>query len=174
MLLNDENSCPLAMMPEEASEIISSLQSIVSVELEMYCKVQEITKNKSPKKANPSTVRRALSLQIIVQGPHGKANCVGDYLQECNIYLQDPVIGNGLAKYANPHRLFQAGEGELEDDKRDRKRTAEHSLVVNSSINPFSALENGHDLPLAEDPPGLATSLFRCLPRCVLFALCLK
>ncbi|KAF4311501.1 SNF2-related protein [Botryosphaeria dothidea] len=59
---------------------------------------------------NPTQSKQAVRafLDAIVYGPYGLFEDVGDFTQECNLYLQDPVGCICNLPYINPHRLSKA------------------------------------------------------------------
>ncbi|KAK7703168.1 alpha-1,6-mannosyltransferase [Botryosphaeria dothidea] len=59
---------------------------------------------------NPTQSKQAIRafLDAIVYGPYGLFEDVGDFTQECNLYLQDPVGCICNLPYINPHRLPKA------------------------------------------------------------------
>lgn len=51
-----------------------------------------------------------VAICTILYGPHNLAEAVGDFLQEFDLYLQDPSHCRWNVPYSNPHRLFDLGD----------------------------------------------------------------
>ena len=163
LLLRDDNASPFATLHERSAEILRALEVKVSADLQMFCEATKMstkvprvkTKNK---KDNSEELRVSANLYVVVYGPLAKSECAGRFLQRHGVYLQDPLFGNRVTKYYNPHRLHQ-----LDDNHPtvNAKRSPRKAGALDTPLNPFVALENGDDLLETAEPPGLATNLFR-------------
>ena len=116
-------------------ETVQQLQNQSCLRLQMYCQAKSgfIGRTQAQK-----TVHVQCELSVIVYGPGMRSDSVGDYLQACGFYLQDPEHCDCDVPYSNPHCLSSLEEG----------------ILMTSSLQiPLSAVENIHD------PSGLFDSL---------------
>ena len=116
-------------------ETVQQLRNQSSLRLQMYCQAKSsfIGRTQAQK-----TVQVECELSVIVYGPGTRSDSVGDYLQACGFYLQDPEHCDCDVPYSNPHCLSSLDEG----------------IVMTSSLQiPLSTVENFHD------PSGLFDSL---------------
>ena len=165
MLLRDDDSSPIGILHEQSAETLRALEIKASADLQIFCEVtKKSTKGSSvrptKKMATGDELRLSANLYVVIYGPLAMSKYAGTFLQQHGIYLQDPLFGNRVTKYCNPHRLCQ-----LDDDQPsvDTKRSPEAFATVETPLNPFVALENATDLPETGEPVGLATRLFRYL-----------
>lgn len=99
-------------------------------------------------------------LSTILYGPKGLADDMGNFLDACCIFLQDPVGCDRNVPYLNPHRLssmdeilpltFQLADSALQ--------YIDEPMCPLSSL--LSGLETSEALPMAETPRGLKTALY--------------
>jgi len=104
--------------------------------------------------------QRAAALTIIVYGPLGLFDDVGDFFQTCNMYLQDPVGCDRNVRYCNPHRLSGL---DVEAPMTLDLDSAHHMHIseISGNIDLLEGLNAHIDLPETESPPALVTSLLR-------------
>lgn len=104
-------------------ESVLQMQRQDSLRLQMYCQVQ-------PSFTSRAQACKQCELSIIIYGLGTTSDSVGDYLQACGLYLQDPEYCDRDAPYKNPHCLASLGE----DD-----------LMTSSLQIPANIVENVHD-----------------------------
>ena len=116
-------------------ETVQQLQNQSCLRLQMYCQAKSglIGRTQAQK-----AVHVQCELSVIVYGPCTRSDNIGDYLQACGLYLQDPEHCDCDVPYSNPHCLSPLEEG----------------ILMTSSLQiPVSAVENIYD------PSGLFDSL---------------
>lgn len=108
-------------------ESVQQMQCQSSLRLQMYCQSQPgiISRTQAPKIAHAQC-----SLSVIIYGPGTTFDIVGDYLQACGLYLQDPEHCDYNTPYKNPHCLASPGE---------------YNLKTSSLQVPPSTVESAHD-----------------------------
>ena len=106
------------------------------------------------------TKRPTLTLSVIVYGPFEYLDAVGDFLENCELHLHDPVGCDRNVRYRNPQSLWALQE----DDVRMTQDIAwEVPQEFGSFRNPsdlLADLEYKDFLPEAAQPFGLRALLF--------------
>lgn len=94
----------------------------------------------------------------IIYGPEDLADDVGDFLDKCNYYLQDPFGCKHNVPYTNPHCLANLFEDSVMtfDLQQPKENGAKFSLSAS-----LKALETGDGLPEFDQPAALKTELCR-------------
>jgi SWI/SNF-related matrix-associated actin-dependent regulator of chromatin subfamily A3 len=93
---------------EHGTQIVQALSDDRTLELQVVL----------PSKNSGSTIRKPvqfsspldLTASIIIYGPMDAHESVGNFFQECELYLQDPIGCDRNVPYHNPHRLGFASE----------------------------------------------------------------
>ncbi len=95
--------------------------------LQMYCRTKSGFFGRTQ---GQKVVHTQCELSVIVYGPVGSSGKVGNYLQACGFYLQDPEHCDFNVPYANPHCLSSLEDG----------------ILMTSSLQiPASTVESIHD-----------------------------
>ena len=87
------------------------------------------------------------------------SNKVGDYLQACGFYLQDPEHYDCEALYSNPHCVASLEEGNLLTTSMQMPASAEENIHDPHDI--FDSLSGVTDLEETETPTIMKTPLKR-------------
>ena len=121
-----------------------------------------ITSNGKTKQArsNPS-----IGLYVILYGPSGLAQHVGDFTARCSLYLQPPLCCNRNVPYQNPHCLspltsekvytYELLNGILEEDLVS---------TIETYLNPIDLFADSTEqeaIPDTESPEALRTKLYK-------------
>ena len=108
-------------------EILQRLQNQSCLRLQTYCQVKAGSSVRTQARINVLT---QCELSVIIYGRGQDSNEVGDYLQACRLYLQDPEHWDRDVLYVNPHCLS----------------SLEGSILLSSMRMPTSTEENIYDL----------------------------
>ena len=151
-------------MPKHITEVLSVLEGSheqhISVELRcIVTRFDEQGKRKA-KAAFFSELRATMS--AIIYGPRLHFKKIGDFLEECDICLQDPLAGCGRnVRYRNPHKYSGLDP--------NAPWTIDCDLMVSESRSVHQDTRSGYmddfvfqgNLPEAPIPQALRTELFR-------------
>lgn len=98
-------------------------------------------------------------LSVIVYGPAKDSDKVGDYLQACEFYLQDPEHPDCDVLYVNPQCLSSWEGGSLMTSSMQKPASAEENIHDPCDI--FDSLFGVTDLEESEAPTIIKTPLER-------------
>jgi hypothetical protein len=145
--------------PEENGQyILRGLIEEQSIDLQFLCTV-EPNRQAFGGKANKSELSiPSAYLSTIIYGPLDLFEDVGKFVEECDIYLQDPQGCDRSVKYRNPHHLSG-----LDPDVPMTTDLAH--LTVSHEKAPYpidllAGLESDEFLPDTEAPSALRTALY--------------
>ena len=137
-------------------EILQKLQNQNCLRLQMYCRVRRVSTVLTQSRIN---VHVQCELSVIIYGPGQDSNKVGDYLQACGLYLQDPEHCDCDVLYANPHCLSSMEDGILLTSSMQMLASIEENMHDPRDI--FDNLSGVTDLEETETPTILKTPLKR-------------
>ena len=92
----------LGMILPRYGQVIQGLLDEKSLSLFVSCNIDTVALHRGPTAPHPQT---SCSLDITVYGPMGLFEEIGEWLQGCEIYLQDPKTCDMDVRYCNPQRL---------------------------------------------------------------------
>ena len=104
-------------------------------------------------------VKIQYDLSVIVYGSDKDAHRVGNYLQECRIYLQDPQDCDCNVPYANPHCLSSTGGEVVWTNSIQTSNCTEE--IVHDLGGIFDKLSSDLYLEESESPKAIRTPLLR-------------
>ena len=136
--------------------ILQGLQKQSCLRLQMYCQVKSSSTVRTQVRIN---VRAQCELSVIVYGRGQDSNKVGDYLQACGFYLQDPEHCDCDVLYINPHCLSSLEGGILLTTSMQMPASTEDSIYDPRDI--FDSLSGVTDLEETETPTIVKTPLKR-------------
>lgn len=136
------------------AHVISCLQAEALLTLQAY-----INTNKKP---HTKALQEAphMSVCVILYGPSNLSRDLGEFLDKCDIYLQDPLHCDFNVEYHNPQRLYSPLDqgcttSQLAHIFDDRSQVYEDLTDILSN---FNAREDLEEYP---NPSVLRTTLFR-------------
>lgn len=110
--------------------------------------------------AQHSSSKRAAYLSITVFGLLARASEIGDYLQSCECYLQQPERARRNTPYINPQSLsVDLADAPMVFDLQHRSQNAPR-YDEQASSDPSTQLEIDHDLGEIATPPGIIADLY--------------
>jgi SWI/SNF-related matrix-associated actin-dependent regulator of chromatin subfamily A3 len=144
------------------AKIVSNLGRERGILFQMYSKT--INKRAAPvKKAarKPGAKEFQYVVNIIIYGPEELCDPVGDYLTNCGICLQTPLLCDRDIPYQNPQMLFRPEEVVMTSTLLCNDLPAEVEKI-NVSAGLFSELSGGSDdhLALTDAPDAILTPLY--------------
>ena len=137
-------------------EKLQKLQNQSCLRLQMYCRVKSGSTVRTQARMD---VHAHCELSVIVYGPGKDSDRVGDYLQACEFYLQDPEDCDCDGLYANPHCLSSWEGGSLMTSTMQKSASAEENIHDPCDI--FASLSGVTDLEESEAPTIIKTPLKR-------------
>ncbi len=131
------------------------------MDLQLRLVMQKLHERGRVHSAKVKNIKLDFSLHCIVYGPRCAYDNVEDFLEGCDIYLQDPQGCDRNVEYRNPQRL----NGDKDDAPMTNDRVFSACEVVQqdqhkSSIDTDAWLTNDY-LQEADNPPALKTNLFQ-------------
>ena len=85
--------------------LIRELMSSEGLQLIPFCTIDDTKKSRTRSKY----ARFTCKVDVQIYGPYGFLDELGSWLEENDVYLQDPRVVARDLKYCNPHRLSFAG-----------------------------------------------------------------
>jgi hypothetical protein len=132
-----------------------------SVELQSYC-VIDANKQRFTKDIATSGQGVRCALSVIIYGPEDLFEDIGGFLQQYELFLQDPHGCNKNVLYRNPHRLSSTDPAmcpyTLELDQPEPQVQLEDIEATNDILE---ALNTEEGFKEAEQPSGMQTPLAR-------------
>ena len=137
-------------------EILQTLQNQSCLRLQMYCQVKSGSAVRTQARIN---IHAQCKLSVIIYGRGQDSDKVGDYLQACRFYLQDPEHWDRDVLYVNPHCLSSLEGGiRLTSSMRMPASTEEN---IHDPRDIFDSLSGVTDLEETETPTIMKTPLKR-------------
>jgi hypothetical protein len=133
---------------------LASTQSYCTVEIQ-----DEKTQGKTDDCGKKHPAR--IFLCVIFYGVIEAFEDVGEFFQECQMYLQDPFHCDRDVKYMNPHILCSQEEEPITTASINPESITCLVGNVASQIDLFAVLRNEDNIEEAETPMAIETPLFR-------------
>ena len=158
-LLSEEDNIQLGIPEENGLHILRGPSNEHSIDIQLLCTIESNLQALGGKAKKSKTSDPAAHLSTIIYGPFDLFEDVGKFVEECDMYLQDPRGCNRNVKYRNPHRLSGLDA--------DAPMTLELSQFTVSyektpgTVGLLADLESDEFLPDAETPPALRTDLYK-------------
>jgi hypothetical protein len=152
----------LGELDARSSQVLQALHEDVDIAMQLALKLSN-TSMADRSKAPSLERRKSLSLSVILYGPVWLADDIASYLQDCDIYLQEPHGCDRNVVYCNPHCL-SASEGEVRMtcELSSSRANMAISRVVHSDT--LDALISARPLGEVDSPLALRTQLLPCVP----------
>lgn len=107
------------------------------------------------------TAQTSVQLFVVLYGSPQKYDDVGDFLQDCGIYLQDPIYCDRNVRYLNPHRLADPiGDNTMTFDIKREELPAEIEELT-PPVDLYAQLDSDDFVSEAEQPADIFTPLHR-------------
>ncbi|PQE23247.1 hypothetical protein CJF31_00006988 [Rutstroemia sp. NJR-2017a BVV2] len=144
------------------SNIFHALKDMNLATTQYYCTVEmqdEKTQGKVEDHEKRSQIKVFLS--VIFYGVMEAYEYVGEFFQECQMYLQDPFHCDRDVKYMNPHMLRRREEEPITTASIIFESVTCLAGNVSPQIDLFTVLRNEDNIEEAETPMAIKTCLFR-------------
>ncbi|KAH7092160.1 DNA repair protein rad5 [Paraphoma chrysanthemicola] len=99
----------LGELDERSAQVLQALEEDPDITMQ-FALTFSSAKISARSKADSPKLKPALSLHVILYGPEWLSDQVGTFLQDCEIYLQEPHYCNRNVRYCNPHCLVASDE----------------------------------------------------------------
>ncbi|KAH8650675.1 SNF2 family N-terminal domain-containing protein [Tricladium varicosporioides] len=131
---------------KRTAKILRALGEERSISTQLYCQIK------------PD--RNSAELSAIIYGTPEMFEPIGNFAQECGMYLQDPLHWDRKVRYCNPHRMFSFDEALATSSLTDDPAPL-HLEEVASNADLWSEFESNEELPETEGPSIVSTILLR-------------
>ncbi|KAJ8067482.1 hypothetical protein OCU04_004826 [Sclerotinia nivalis] len=144
------------------SKIFHTLKDMNLASTQSYCTV-EIQDEKTQRKIFDYGKKHStkIFLCVIFYGVIEAFEDVGEFFQECQMYLQDPFHCDRDVKYMNPHMLRSQEEEPVTTASITSESITCLAGNVSSQVDLFAVLRNEDNIEEAETPMAIETPLFR-------------
>lgn len=132
------------------------------LDLEMTCHTEDSgSKARKTSNSTPSVV--PCRILLVIYGPSRLFEEIGDFFQDYDTYLQDPLDCERDVKYYNPHRLSSGDmvSCPMTSALRDIADSAFKVEELPSQPDSLDLLDSQQDLPEADQPAPIQTPLKR-------------
>ncbi|TVY84850.1 DNA repair protein RAD5A, partial [Lachnellula suecica] len=146
---------------DRTAKILSNIGLEEHMNFQIYCKTinKRAARNKKTGR-KPGANELQYVMNVVIYGPEDLCDPVGDYLTQCNICLQTPLLCDRDVPYQNPQILCRSTEVVLTSTLLYSRPEPEVEKLV-SSDGLFSHLSNSDDhLTLTEAPDAIITPLY--------------
>ncbi|CZT18127.1 uncharacterized protein RCC_03967 [Ramularia collo-cygni] len=145
--------CEVGLVSERDAYVINTLQSEARVTLQMF--VHFVTAD-TPKRSGRMNSRPCV--YVILYGRRRLGESLGEFLDECKLYLQDPIRCAWDVEYVNAQSLFQISDKPITTFQLERE-SEDQFEAYQSPGDILADLENGSDLRETPTPTSLRTPL---------------
>ncbi|PQE21378.1 hypothetical protein CJF30_00008251 [Rutstroemia sp. NJR-2017a BBW] len=144
------------------SKIFHTLKDMNLATTQYYCTV-EIQDEKTQGKVEDHEKRSQIkvSVSVIFYGVMEAYEYVGEFFQECQMFLQDPFHCDRNVKYMNPHMLHRREEEPITTASITLESVTCLTANASPQIDLFTVLRNEDNIEEAETPMAIKTRLFR-------------
>jgi hypothetical protein len=155
------------------TQLLSDLLEERGLDLESYASSIDDQPNPRARTIRFHGSSRFCRLDIILYGPLDLFDDLGTYLQERNIFLQDPIGCERNVRYCNPHRLPPTDPSVHVLTSSLTKCAGYVSEMEFIAARPelLDILNSQEDLPEAAQPPSIKTKLARHQKQALTFML---
>ncbi|WQF88244.1 Putative helicase, P-loop containing nucleoside triphosphate hydrolase, SNF2-like domain superfamily [Colletotrichum destructivum] len=152
------------------SQMIQELLDDDLLRLFTMCTVSETS---DTRKANQRFIQMHCNLEITVYGPFSEFEEIGNWFQEYDVYLQDPVHCHLDAPYANPHKLSSNDLTWCPMVWQVVSQSSDQVFLkdITDRIDMLDMLNSRSDLEEANQPTVIATELKRHQKQALTFML---
>jgi hypothetical protein len=156
-LLSKDDNTRVGTLEENGLHVLHGLSEEQIVDLQLLCTTEldrHAFKAHKSKLSSPSAY-----LSIIIYGPFDLFEDVGKFVEECDMYLQDPRSCDRNVKYRNPHRLSGLDpDAPMTSEMEDL--TVSHEKAQ-GPVDLLAGLESTEFLPETGAPSALRTQLYK-------------
>jgi hypothetical protein len=161
-LIRSDTGQKFGKIQPKYSKILHVLKEMNLASTQSYCTVEiqdEIMQAKAGEsgKKHPATI----FLSVIFYGAIEAFEDVGEFFQECQMYLQDPFHCDRDVKYMNPHMLCSQEEEPITTASITPKSITCLVKDITPQIDLFAVLRNEDNIEEADTPVAIKTPLFR-------------
>jgi SWI/SNF-related matrix-associated actin-dependent regulator of chromatin subfamily A3 len=143
---------------ERSAQILQTLHEDVSIDVQIVLSQRQKSITKLQKRQFDQ-VLGLVSFSVVLYGPETIAEDVGQFCQDCDVYLQDPHDCNRNVVYSNPHSLSPLDGQRLMTSELHRHRGGAVITEVHRT-DTLHALLAPRSLDEINTPSGLRTDLF--------------
>ncbi|KAI9659384.1 MAG: alpha-1,6-mannosyltransferase [Bathelium mastoideum] len=158
-VLHESDSSEIGVLGPDIAKAIRVLSEDPDIDLQIRCTIKF---DQSPSRARrklKTTLTCWARLSIIVYGVLSNFDCVGDYIEDCGLYLQDPDGCNRNVPYRNPHRLSGMDKYPPMTIEQDLKNASIQQKAYTVADDVAGLLESQQDLPETATPSSVITPL---------------
>lgn len=161
VFIGGESPTLIGELEHWTANILETLRQEGHVDLQ-YRITRQVGKNGRSDLFGRIAKARPLELSVILYGTGEYLRLVGDFLERCDLYLQDPSGCNSNVRYRNAQSLWALNDSDI------RMTQDIVPTLVSQTFDPFqnpldllADLEYENELPEAEQPLALQTQLYQ-------------
>lgn len=152
------------MLPIHVSKVMTTLSESIGVTYQLHLQLGRASAGASLAKPRMNAYSGLAQVSVIVYGPTDEAIEVGEWLDACNLFLQEPERCARNVPYRNPQSLsFNDPEIMMTSELENKRNLADISEDC-QPLDFMTELDNDDLLEEAEQPDIIATPLHRCNP----------
>jgi len=161
-----DGSIDLKIPSAAYSKILSELDSLEEITMQMYCysKLEAARQTSSmPNKRRNTKMSRVWRLNVIIYGTVALEDMIGQHLSKNRVHLQDPVHCARDVLYRNPHMILYEDRLVTTEAFKSLPESVETEQL---SVGPdllAQLMKEQNPLPATEPPSIIKTSLYRYL-----------
>lgn len=159
MIISKTEDSKLGTIEETAARALYDLISR-GCELQIDCHINLIRRPAKRRGLGKPAPQYSTSLSIVIYGPLGEFDYVGDVLDTHELYLQDPTGCSRNVRYRNPHRISGKDPDAPMTIEQQMELSTSRCEILEQSTSYLSDLESHMDLPLTGGPGILNTQLY--------------
>ena len=146
-------------LEERIATVLNKLNEQDGIILQCLCRLQRgamfqgaIKKGKAKKQLT--------ELSVILYGPMTIFDAVGDFLQRCELHLEDPIGCDRNVRYRNPQSLWGLDENEVRMTQDLTSMPTPELETFQNPVDLLADLEYEDELPEADQPTALKTNMY--------------
>ncbi len=150
------------MLPVHISNVMTLLSESIGATFQVILQAGKPSAGTNLTELRKPPTSEAFQVSVIVYGPSHEAVEVGEWLDKCNLFLQEPERCDRNVPYRNPQSLSFDDQEIIMTFEIENMRTREDAAEDCHSLHVLADLGNDDLLEEAEQPAIIATPLHRC------------
>lgn len=130
---------------------------------ELEIRVSRLRKaDASPQRFGDHDCENSFSVSVNIYGPLASGRSVGAFLQECEVYLQNPDHCGRDVPYLNPHCFMTVGGKTVMTSVFNESASDEIDKRCYEDLDIFAELGNDEEFEESPQPGMITTTLYKC------------
>ena len=159
-LLRVADGSKIGTLGERQAKILHELEEVDGINFQLYCQIKREEALGGGKFRMCAEKELQHLLCTIIYGPLRLFDAIGEYVSECELYLQDPLHCNRDVPYRNPHLLSGLDEESPMTFSFNQPSVPLEVEELNNRPDLFAQLRSEDPLRETTAPPALRTMLY--------------